>query len=148
MRQLAATGFMPNRARMVVASFLVKHLLIDWREGERWFWETLVDADLASNAMNWQWVVGSGADAAPYFRLINPVLQGERHDPDGAYVRRWVAELSELPDKYIHRPWEAPEDVSRGAGVRLGETYPRPIVAHEAARRRALAVFKSAATAA
>ena len=148
MRELERTGFLPNRLRMTVASFLVKHLLIDWREGERWFWDFLVDADLANNAMNWQWVAGCGADAAPYFRIFNPVLQGQRFDADGAYVRRWVAELAELPDKYIHRPWEAPEDVTRGAGVILGETYPRPIVAHDAARRRALAAFKSAATAA
>jgi deoxyribodipyrimidine photo-lyase len=148
MRQLRRIGFMPNRVRMVAASFLAKHLLIDWREGERWFWDKLVDADLASNAMNWQWVAGAGADSAPYFRMINPVLQGEKFDPAGVYVRRWVAELSDLPDKYVHRPWEAPEDVSRGTGVILGETYPRPIVAHDLARRRALAAFKSASTAA
>jgi len=144
MRELWRTGFMHNRARMVAASFLVKHLLLDWREGEAWFWDTLVDADLASNAMNWQWVAGCGADAAPYFRIFNPVAQGERHDPDGAYVRRWVAELGDLPDKYVHRPWEAPEAASRGAGVKLSQEYPHPIVAHDAARRRALDAFKSA----
>jgi deoxyribodipyrimidine photo-lyase len=141
MRQLWRTGFMHNRLRMVVASFLVKDLLIPWREGERWFWDTLVDADLANNAANWQWVAGCGADAAPYFRVFNPVLQGETFDPDGDFVRRFVPEVAGLPAKFVHRPWEAPAPVLREAGVRLGETYPAPIVDHAAARARALAAF-------
>ncbi len=139
MRELWITGWMHNRARLVSASFLIKHLLIDWREGERWFWDTLVDADLANNSANWQWVAGCGADAAPYFRIFNPALQGEKFDPDGAYVRRYVPELAALDARYIHRPWEAPEGALRAAGVRLGETYPRPIVDHATARKRALA---------
>jgi deoxyribodipyrimidine photo-lyase len=143
MRQLWATGWMHNRVRMVAASFLVKDLLVDWRRGEEWFWDTLVDADLASNAMNWQWVAGCGADAAPFFRVFNPVLQGERFDPDGAYVRAWVPELAGLPDRWIHRPWEAPEAVLRAAGVVPGRTYPRPVVDHAAARLRALDAFRA-----
>lgn len=143
MRELWHSGWMHNRVRMVVASFLIKHLLIDWREGEDWFWDTLVDADLANNAASWQWVAGSGADAAPYFRIFNPVLQGEKFDGDGAYVRQWVPEIADLPDKYLHKPWDAPDEVLAEAGVVLGETYPAPIVDHKAARERALAVFKS-----
>lgn len=141
MRQLWRTGFMHNRLRMVAASFLVKHLLLPWREGELWFWDTLVDADLADNSGNWQWVAGCGADAAPYFRIFNPVLQGEKFDPDGAFVRRFVPELARLGAKYIHKPWTAPERILREAGVTLGETYPRPIVDHAAARQRALEAF-------
>lgn len=141
MRELWATGWMHNRVRMVCASFLVKHLLIDWRVGEAWFWDTLVDADAASNAANWQWVAGCGADAAPYFRIFNPVAQGRKFDPDGAYVRRWVPELAGLPPATIHEPWAAPGAQLAAAGVRLGETYPLPIVAHDAARRRALDAF-------
>lgn len=141
MRQLWRDGWMHNRARMVAASFLVKHLLVPWQEGERWFWDTLVDADLANNAANWQWVAGCGADAAPFFRIFNPVLQGERFDPEGDYVRRHVPEVAKLPATYIHRPWTAPDSVLRQAGVRLGETYPRPIVDHTVARRRALVAF-------
>lgn len=143
MRELWRTGWMHNRVRMVAASFLVKHLLIDWRQGETWFWDTLVDADLASNAASWQWVAGSGADAAPYFRIFNPVLQGEKFDPDGAYVRRHVPELTNIPTRFIHRPWEAPRDVLFRAGVKLGETYPVPVVDHERARRRALAAYET-----
>ena len=143
MRQLWHTGWMHNRVRMVVASFLVKHLLVPWQEGEAWFWDTLVDADLANNAASWQWVAGSGADAAPYFRIFNPVLQGEKFDPDGAYVGRWVPELADLPAKYIHQPWTAPNDVLEQAGVKLGDTYPAPIVDHKAARARALAAFQA-----
>lgn len=143
MRQLWETGWMHNRTRMVVASFLTKHLLIDWREGEAWFWDTLVDADVASNPSNWQWVAGSGADAAPYFRIFNPMTQGEKFDGDGAYVRRWLPELADLPDKYIHAPWTAPDDVLSDAGVKLGVTYPKPIVDHKPARERALDAFKS-----
>lgn len=143
MRELWSTGIMHNRARMIAASFLIKHLLIDWRRGEDWFWDTLVDADLANNAASWQWVAGSGADASPYFRIFNPVTQGERYDADGAYVRRWVPELAKLPDKFLHRPWEASAETLSDAEVVLGKTYPRPIVDHGAARARALAAFGS-----
>lgn len=141
MRELWATGYMHNRARMIAASFLIKHLLIDWRRGEEWFWDTLLDADLANNAASWQWVAGSGADASPYFRIFNPVTQGERYDADGAYVRRWVPELAKLPDAVLHSPWEADAATLASAGVVLGETYPAPIVDHAAARARALAAF-------
>ncbi|GLI93786.1 cryptochrome/photolyase family protein [Methylocystis echinoides] len=141
MRELWRTGYMHNRARMVAASFLVKHLLIPWHAGESWFWDTLVDADLANNSGGWQWVAGCGADAAPYFRVFNPVLQGEKFDPEGAYVRRHVPELARLEARWIHRPWEAPADVLRKAGVTLGKTYPAPIVDHAEARARALAAF-------
>ena len=141
MRELWRTGHMHNRARMVAASFLVKHLLIHWREGEDWFWDTLVDADLANNAAGWQWVAGCGADAAPYFRVFNPVLQGEKFDPDGLYVRRFVPELAKLETKWIQRPWAAPKAVLEAAGVRLGETYPLPIVDHASARAHALAAY-------
>lgn len=143
MRQLWATGWMHNRARMIAASFLIKHLLIHWREGEAWFWDTLVDADLANNAASWQWVAGSGADAAPYFRIFNPVTQGVRYDADGAYVRRWVPELARLNTGVIHQPWTASAAELADAGVVLGKTYPRPIVDHGAARARALAAFAS-----
>jgi deoxyribodipyrimidine photo-lyase len=143
MRELWTTGNMHNRARMVVASFLTKHLLIDWREGEKWFWDTLPDADEASNAASWQWVAGCGADAAPFFRIFNPVLQGEKFDPEGAYVRRFCPELARLPAPYIHKPWAAPPAALAKAGVKLGETYPAPIVDHDFARRRALAALAS-----
>ncbi len=138
MRELWATGWMHNRVRMIVASFLIKDLLIHWREGEAWFWDTLVDADLASNAASWQWVAGSGADAAPYFRVFNPVTQGEKFDPRGRYVRRWVPELARLPDSLIHAPWTASTAELSAANVVLGRDYPRPIVDHAAARLRAL----------
>ena len=141
MRELWSTGVMHNRVRMVAASFLIKHLLIDWRRGEEWFWDTLVDADPPSNSASWQWVAGSGADAAPYFRIFNPVLQGEKFDPDGAYVKRWAPELSRLPAPLLHRPWTASEAELASAGVRLGVDYPRPIVEHDAARARALAAL-------
>ncbi|MFZ1966620.1 MAG: deoxyribodipyrimidine photo-lyase [Bradyrhizobium sp.] len=141
MRQLWHTGVMHNRVRMVVASFLVKHLLIDWRDGEQWFWDTLVDADAGSNPANWQWVAGSGADAAPYFRIFNPVLQGEKFDPDGSYVSRWVPELAQLPNTFIHRPWEATPLELAGAGITFGKTYPPPIVDHRLARERALKAY-------
>lgn len=142
MRQLWQTGWMHNRVRMVVASFLTKHLMIDWRKGEDWFWDTLVDADPASNAASWQWVAGSGADAAPYFRIFNPVLQGEKFDPDGDYTRAFVPELAEMPSRYIHKPWSAPDQVLKTAGVRLGHTYPHPVVDHQLARDRALAAYQ------
>ncbi|WP_119421563.1 cryptochrome/photolyase family protein [Desertibaculum subflavum] len=143
MRELWRIGWMHNRVRMVVASFLIKHLLIDWREGAAWFMDTLVDADLANNSASWQWVAGCGADAAPYFRIFNPVLQGEKFDPEGDYVRRWVPELARLHAQWIHRPWEAPRAVLEHAGIRLGHTYPHPIVDHAAGRARALAAFGS-----
>jgi deoxyribodipyrimidine photo-lyase len=141
MRELWYSGVMHNRVRMVVASFLVKHLLIDWREGEKWFWDTLVDADPGSNPANWQWVAGSGADAAPYFRVFNPILQGEKFDPDGAYVRRWVPELSRLPAGLIHQPWRAAPLELAAAGVALGKTYPAPIIDHRTGRERALKAY-------
>jgi deoxyribodipyrimidine photo-lyase len=126
---------------MITASLLVKHLLQPWQAGAAWFWDTLVDADLASNSASWQWVAGSGSDAAPYFRVFNPVLQGEKFDPAGGYVRRFVPELAGLPDKWLHRPWEAPAEVLHGAGVTLGRDYPRPVIEHAAGRARALAAF-------
>jgi len=141
MRELWRTGWMHNRVRMVAASFLVKHLLIPWQEGAAWFWDTLVDADLANNTMGWQWTAGCGADAAPYFRIFNPVLQGEKFDPQAAYVRRWVPELAALPDAFIQQPWNAPPLALRSAGVRLGESYPTPLVHHDTARKRALAAL-------
>ena len=138
MRELWTTGWMHNRVRMVAASFLVKHLLLPWPEGARWFWDTLVDADLANNTLGWQWVAGCGADAAPYFRIFNPVSQGEKFDPNGDYVRRWAPELKHLPAEWIHHPWEAPSSVLEKAGVELGRSYPLPIVGHTSARVRAL----------
>ena len=141
MRQLWSTGWMHNRARMIAASFLVKDLLVDWKRGEAWFWDTLVDADIANNVCNWQWVAGSGADAAPFFRIFNPMLQGAKFDARGLYVRRWVPELAALSDKDIHEPWKADPAVLRRADVELGSTYPRPIVDHAAARDRALAAY-------
>ena len=143
MRELWHTGWMHNRVRMVVASFLVKHLLIGWQEGAAWFWDTLVDADLANNTLGWQWVAGCGADAAPYFRIFNPVIQGEKFDPAGEYVRRWVPELAGLPDQWIHKPWKAPASILATADVQLGNTYPFPIVDHDDARKRALAALSS-----
>jgi len=145
MRELWTTGWMHNRVRMVAASFLIKHLLIDWRKGEQWFWDTLVDADPANNAANWQWVAGSGADAAPYFRIFNPILQGEKFDPEGAYVRRWVPELARLPTSVIHKPWTAKAAQLAAAGIQLGKTYPHPIVDHDKARQRALLNVRSLA---
>jgi deoxyribodipyrimidine photo-lyase len=141
MRQLWRTGYLPNRARLIVASFLVKHLLIDWRHGETWFWDTLIDADPANNPLNWQWVAGCGVDSAPYFRIFNPVLQAEKFDPDGAYVRQWVPELAHLEAPAIHSPWQATGDAVKRAGVVLGKTYPKPIVDHGEARARALDAF-------
>ncbi|MBM3560720.1 MAG: deoxyribodipyrimidine photo-lyase, partial [Alphaproteobacteria bacterium] len=134
MRELWATGWLSNRARMVVASFLTKHLLVDWRAGADWFLDMLVDADLASNAVNWQWVAGSGVDAAPFFRIFNPSAQGQRYDSNGAWARRWIPELMDVPDKYVHEPWRAPRDLFDGHLV-------APVVDHAAARARALAAF-------
>lgn len=142
MRELWESGWMHNRVRMIVGSFLTKDLLISWKEGARWFWDTLVDADLANNTLGWQWVSGCGADAAPYFRVFNPVTQGKKFDPEGDYVRRWVPELKELPKKWIHDPWNAPEDVLADADVSLRESYPVPIVDHGEARKAALAALE------
>ena len=141
MRELWHTGWMHNRVRMIVASLLTKNLLIPWQEGARWFWDTLVDADLASNSMGWQWTAGCGADAAPYFRIFNPILQGERFDPQGEYVRRWVPELSALPSRFIHKPWEAGESELADLGVKLGKDYPYPMVDLKVSRERALKAF-------
>lgn len=141
MRELWQTGFMHNRVRMIVGSFLVKNLLIDWREGEKWFWDTLVDADLASNSASWQWVAGSGADAAPYFRIFNPVTQGERFDLAGKYTRKYVPELKNLPDKYLFNPWDAPADILSDAGIKLGKDYPLPIVDIQKSRKQALDAY-------
>ncbi|MBX3495267.1 MAG: deoxyribodipyrimidine photo-lyase [Parvibaculum sp.] len=141
MRELWTTGFMHNRVRMIAASFLVKHLLIDWRRGAAWFEDTLVDADLAVNRTSWQWVAGSGADAAPYFRIFNPVLQGEKFDPEGAYVHAHLPELAALDARYIHKPWAAPPDALAKAGVDLGGNYPQPMIDHAKARARALAAY-------
>ena len=143
MRQLWRTGWMHNRVRMIVASFLVKHLRISWQEGAAWFWDTLVDADLASNTLGWQWSAGCGADAAPYFRIFNPILQGQKFDADGSYVRRWVPELAQLPTEFLHQPWKAPMQVLADSGVILGNNYPHPVVDHGEARNAALAALKS-----
>ncbi|RMF98240.1 MAG: deoxyribodipyrimidine photo-lyase [Gammaproteobacteria bacterium] len=137
MRELWQTGYMHNRVRMIVASFLVKNLLIDWRQGAAWFWDTLVDADLANNSASWQWVAGCGADAAPYFRIFNPVTQGRKFDPHGSYLRRFLPELAALDTRYLHAPWEAP------AALREGLDYPEPMVELKASRERALAAFRS-----
>lgn len=141
LRELWTIGWMHNRVRMIVASFLVKDLLLSWQEGARWFWDTLVDADLASNTLGWQWTAGCGADAAPYFRIFNPVSQGEKSDPRGAYVRKWCPELAKLPEEWLHRPWEAPDEVRKRASVALGCTYAQPIVRHAIAREVALEAY-------
>ena len=141
MRELWTTGWMHNRVRMIVASFLVKDLLISWQEGARWFWDTLVDADLANNTLGWQWTAGCGADAAPYFRVFNPMTQGEKFDPQGKYIRRWCPELAKLPDKWIHQPGNAPLEILRSTGVQLGRTYPKLIVDHAMARAEAIEAF-------
>ncbi|MCA3244087.1 MAG: deoxyribodipyrimidine photo-lyase [Alphaproteobacteria bacterium] len=142
MRELWQTGWLHNRVRMVVASFLIKHLRIHWQHGEAWFWETLCDADAANNAASWQWVAGSGADAAPYFRIFNPIGQGEKFDPEGAYTRQYCPELAALPNEFLQQPWAAPALVLKAADVTLGQTYPHPIVNHEAARAAALAGYE------
>jgi deoxyribodipyrimidine photo-lyase len=141
MHQLIQTGWMHNRARMIVASFLTKDLLVDWRWGERFFMQQLVDGDHAANNGGWQWTAGTGTDAAPYFRIFNPILQGKKHDPHGTYVRRWVPELSRVPDRFIHEPWKMPPEVQEQAGCMIGEDYPTPIVDHAWARKRALAAY-------
>ena len=142
MRQMAVTGWMHNRARMITASFLVKHLLINWQTGERWFMQQLIDGDPASNNGGWQWVAGTGTDAAPYFRIFNPVLQGKKYDPMGDYVRRWVPELTGVPGRFIHSPWEMTEGEQNACGVVIGSDYPAPVVEHVFARRRALAAYQ------
>lgn len=143
MRELWQTGYMHNRVRMIVGSFLVKNLMLHWHHGEDWFWDTLADADLANNSASWQWIAGSGADAAPYFRVFNPVLQGKKFDPKGDYVRCYVPEIADLPDKFLHDPWEAPAEVLSAAGIALGKQYPNPVVELKASRDRALQAFKS-----
>ncbi len=142
MRELWQTGYMHNRIRMVVGSFLVKNLLLHWHHGERWFWDCLVDADLANNSAGWQWIAGCGADAAPYFRIFNPVTQGRKFDPDGKYTRQFIPELKDLPNKYLFNPWEAPEEILTAAGIKLGQTYPEPIVNLKYSRERALEAFQ------
>ena len=143
MRELWQTGYMHNRVRMIAASFLTKHLLIDWQKGMQWFWDTLVDADIANNTASWQWVAGCGADASPYFRIFNPILQGEKFDKEGLYIRKWVPELAGLPNKYINKPWEASSEALALAGVELGENYPQPMVDHKQARMQALAAYQA-----
>lgn len=142
MRELWTTGWMHNRVRMIVASFLIKDCLIHWLEGSKWFWDTLTDADLANNSMGWQWVAGSGADAAPYFRIFNPVTQGERFDPDGEYIRKWLPELTDCPDQFIHKPWQATSMDLQLANIKLGQTYPQPVLDHAQARKTALDALK------
>jgi deoxyribodipyrimidine photo-lyase len=144
MRQLASTGWMHNRARMITASFLVKDLLVDWRWGERWFMQNLIDGDPAANNGGWQWTAGTGTDAAPYFRVFNPVLQGQKFDPDGNYARRWLPELSQVPVKFIHNPWEMSPDLQKKVGCVIGNDYPPPIIDHAFARQRALDVYRKA----
>jgi len=142
MKELLLTGSMHNRMRMVVASFLVKNLMIDWRKGQEWFWKYLVDADLASNSFNWQWVAGCGYDASPYFRIFNPILQGKKFDPQGRYIQKFLPELALLPKKYIYTPWLAPEEVLLAAKIKLGKTYPLPVVDLGDSRDRVLTEFK------
>lgn len=141
MRELWHTGWMHNRVRMIVASFLVKDLLLHWKVGEKWFWDTLVDADLANNATNWQWVAGCGTDAAPYFRIFNPSLQSQKFDPEGKYIKKWIPELQNLKAPYIHSPWKTPPDILENAGIQLGKAYPFPIVDHSFAYKRAIEAF-------
>jgi deoxyribodipyrimidine photo-lyase len=142
MRELWQTGYMHNRVRMVVASFLVKNLMIHWHYGRDWFWDCLIDADLANNSASWQWVAGCGVDAAPYFRIFNPVIQGEKFDSNGDYTRKYVPELKNLPNKYLFKPWEAPKKILKDAGVTLGQNYPKPIIDLAISRSRALEAYK------
>ena len=141
MRELWSTGWMHNRVRMIVASFLTKHLLIPWQEGAKWFLDTLLDADLANNSAGWQWVAGCGADASPYFRIFNPITQGMKFDAAGEYIRKWIPELAALSNKYIHQPWEVCEEELNSSGIELGTTYPKPIIDHLYARNRALELY-------
>ena len=143
MRELYQTGYMNNRVRMIVASFLVKNLLIHWHEGQKWFWECLFDADLANNSASWQWVAGSGADAAPYFRIFNPVLQAKKFDPDGEYIRKFVPELKYLENKYIFAPWEVPREILKTKNIILGLNYPNPIVDLKESRNSALKAYEN-----
>ena len=142
MRQLWQTGYMHNRVRMIVGSFLVKNLLTHWRYGQEWFWDTLVDADIASNSASWQWVAGTGADAAPYFRIFNPITQSKKFDPDGDYIKKYIPELKNIPSKYIHLPCELDEKSLVECGVKLGSDYPKPIVDLSVTRQRALDAFQ------
>lgn len=144
MRQLLDTGWMHNRARMIVASFLVKDLLIDWRWGERWFMQHLIDGDPAANNGGWQWSAGTGTDAAPYFRIFNPILQAQKHDPHAVYIRSWLPELRALPEEYLHSPWKTPVEIQENVSVRIGKDYPKPIIDHRAARERTLGVYAQA----
>ena len=143
MRQLWKMGYMHNRLRMIVGSFLVKNLLLHWHKGEEWFWDCLVDADLASNSAGWQWIAGCGADAAPYFRIFNPVMQGQKFDPEGIYTKKHLPELKNVPPKYLFNIWEAPDHVLKEAGVTLGIDYPKPILDLKTSREEALAAFSS-----
>ena len=143
MRELWQTGYMHNRVRMIVGSFLTKNLLLNWRQGAEWFWDCLVDADLANNSASWQWVAGTGADAAPYFRIFNPITQGEKFDPDGIYTKHFIPELNSLPIKYLFNPWKAPEQVLKESNIILGETYPKPIIDLDFSRKRALEIYKT-----
>ena len=142
MRQLRETGWMHNRARMITASFLTKDLLINWQEGEKWFMEQLIDGDPACNNGGWQWCAGTGTDAAPYFRVFNPIIQGKKFDPRGKYIRRWIPELVSVPDEFIHTPWEMPLDIQSRVNIIIGKDYPKPIVDHAEARERALIAYK------
>jgi deoxyribodipyrimidine photo-lyase len=144
MRQLRHTGWMHNRARMITASFLTKDLLIDWRWGERWFMQNLVDGDPAANNGGWQWTAGTGTDAAPYFRIFNPLSQSRRHDPQGAFIKRWLPELANVPEEFIHEPWKMPDEIQGRAACRIGKDYPAPIINHQTARKRALAAYRQA----
>jgi len=144
LRQLAQTGWLHNRGRMIVASFLVKDLLLDWRWGEQWFMEQLVDGDPAANNGGWQWTAGVDTDAAPYFRIFNPILQGQKYDPEGKFVRCYVPELAHVPTRYVHTPWEMPLAVQHAAGCVIGRDYPEPIVEHALARQRTLAAYRQA----
>ena len=143
MRELWQTGYMHNRVRMIVGSFLVKNLLLHWHHGESWFWDTLVDADLANNSASWQWIAGCGADAAPYFRVFNPITQGQKFDKDGTYIRKYIPEIAALPEKYLNCPWETPQDILNHCGITLGKTYPNPIVDLKVSREQALNAFQS-----
>ena len=143
MKELYEMGWMHNRVRMIVGSFLSKNLLLHWKDGERWFFDTLVDADIGSNSAGWQWISGSGADASPYFRIFNPILQGEKFDKEGIYVKKWVPELNKVPSKFIHKPWVMEIKYQEAIKTIIGKDYPQPIVIHEKARASALEAFKT-----